>query len=344
MVTYFSPSAEVPVAAFPGIDFAAPAPWDKPRPLAQMIARARPRALLIARTDAWPEMVEQARIAGVPSLLFSATLTSSSGRSAAWARPAALLSLDPLAQIFCVGESDREAFAKLGYAAKTRVAGDTRYDQVLARLASPKPIRDELFKAQQPTLIAGSTWPEDERELFVAAQALRGRVRFCLVPHEPTPDRMRQLQALASAAGFASALYSEASDWPDGAVLLVDRVGVLAELYAKGRFAFVGGSFRKTVHSVMEPLASGARTFIGPLYANNREAAEFQGVIAAGLPAVRACASGADLAGAVGDAMGASEAESRAAIRGAVQARAGQGTGAVLEWIRRAIEQRRSLP
>jgi 3-deoxy-D-manno-octulosonic-acid transferase len=64
-------------------------------------------------------------------------------------------------------------------------------------------------------------------------------------------------------------------------VLLVDQVGWLAELYAWGDMAFVGGSFRKTVHSVMEALGAGLKTFVGPLHTNNREAIEFQNVMGA---------------------------------------------------------------
>jgi 3-deoxy-D-manno-octulosonic-acid transferase len=57
--------------------------------------------------------------------------------------------------------------------------------------------------------------------------------------------------------------------------MVIDQVGILADLYQWGTWAFVGGSFRKTVHSVMEPLAQGCVTFFGPLYTNNREAIEF---------------------------------------------------------------------
>ena len=45
--------------------------------------------------------------------------------------------------------------------------------------------------------------------------------------------------------------------------------------------AFIGGSFRKTVHSVMEALGAGLKTFVGPKHKNNREAIEFQSVRAA---------------------------------------------------------------
>jgi 3-deoxy-D-manno-octulosonic-acid transferase len=58
----------------------------------------------------------------------------------------------------------------------------------------------------------------------------------------------------------------------------VDQTGILAELYTQAQFAFVGGSFKKTVHSVMEPLAAGCVTFVGPKHQNNREALAIKNV------------------------------------------------------------------
>ncbi|MBL7689164.1 MAG: hypothetical protein JNJ49_14105 [Bdellovibrionaceae bacterium] len=60
--------------------------------------------------------------------------------------------------------------------------------------------------------------------------------------------------------------------------VLVDSVGLLAELYTLGQIGFVGGSFRGSVHSVMEPLAAGCITLVGPDHLNNREAIEFQSI------------------------------------------------------------------
>ena len=332
VVTYFSPSVAESAARFPGVDFAYPSPWDDPRSLSRFIERARPRALLFARTDVWPEMAEQARARGVPSLLFSATLTEASGRSSIFARPLARLAFAPLDAIHCVSQADVDAFARLGFAEKCEVAGDARFDQALARLAEPKPVRDELFVDPATTLVAGSTWPEDEGPLLEAARELRGRVKFCLVPHEPTEAHLAELESRARQIGLTTARYSQASAWPEGAVLIVDRVGVLAELYARGRFAFVGGSFRKTVHSVMEPLAAGARTFVGPRHANNREAEDFQKIDAGDLPAVVAVANGAELADAVRRALEAGP-ESPEEIRAAVRARAGGAVKYAVEWL-----------
>ncbi len=47
-------------------------------------------------------------------------------------------------------------------------------------------------------------------------------------------------------------------------------------MYQWADLAFVGGSFKKEVHSVMEPLAWGVPVVVGPKNHNNREAQEFK--------------------------------------------------------------------
>ena len=57
--------------------------------------------------------------------------------------------------------------------------------------------------------------------------------------------------------------------------LLVDEIGYLADLYRYADIAFVGGSFKEKVHSVMEPLCCGLPVLVGPFYQNNPEAAKY---------------------------------------------------------------------
>ena len=57
------------------------------------------------------------------------------------------------------------------------------------------------------------------------------------------------------------------------ALILVDRVGVLAALYGAGGMAFVGGGFgRAGLHSVLEPAAWGVPVVFGPRWRNSRDA------------------------------------------------------------------------
>jgi 3-deoxy-D-manno-octulosonic-acid transferase len=307
LVTYFSASAQASIENTKEVDFAVPMPWEKSQLWQEFIDFYKPRALLIARTDTWPEMLYQAAQAHLPSLLFSATLVENSGRLRWPAKLYTQLSLRSLTQIFCVSESDAVLFKQLGFESKTRVAGDTRFDQVQARLKLNRPVKQlralfakgasETFKV----FVAGSTWAEDEAQLLVAISALKNKIFFVLVPHEPTPNHLESLQKQLSEAGLSSALYSHEVAAPVD-VIIVNQVGILAELYRQADFAFVGGSFRKSVHSVMEPLACGCPTFVGPFHLNNREAIEFQEIcldlqskLTPRLSPVQVCSSGQEL-------------------------------------------------
>ena len=58
-----------------------------------------------------------------------------------------------------------------------------------------------------------------------------------------------------------------------GPVIVVDRVGILADLYALADAAFVGGGFHRAgLHSVLEPAVFGAPIAIGPHWQMSRDA------------------------------------------------------------------------
>jgi 3-deoxy-D-manno-octulosonic-acid transferase len=56
-------------------------------------------------------------------------------------------------------------------------------------------------------------------------------------------------------------------------VVVIDRVGVLGDLYAHANVAFVGGGFHRAgLHSAIEPAAFGAPVLFGPGHGMSREA------------------------------------------------------------------------
>lgn len=285
MVTYFSPSFATEIQNFAGVDFACPVPWDRQNEWLEFLEHHRPQCLLISRTDVWPNMVRSTRNLRIPSLLFSATVSGNSKKTRGIKRWINKIILSSLTQVFCVSEADEENFKHIGLS-YVKAKGDTRYEQVIERLKSPRPIKETLFQSNDPakTLIAGSTWKEDEDVLIEVIQQTKDILRYVLVPHEPNLEHLRTLQDNLKNRDIEFTLYSKDSQWTTP-VLIVDQIGFLAELYQKGIFAFVGGSFKSSVHSVMEPLAAGSLTFVGPKYTNNREAIEFSNFTMADLSA-----------------------------------------------------------
>lgn len=276
-VSYFSPSYQKSIQSTPEVDFAFPAPWDSQQTVLEFLNYHRPKAYLIARTDVWPGITSQCQALNIPTVLFSATLASTSKRmKSPLSRWVASHTLKFISQIFCVSEEDKLNFQKLGYKGQLEVHGDTRFDQVIFRIQNSKKLKEKLKPLDKmKTLTCGSTWPEDEAVLLNVFQTFKNQMQFIIAPHEPSQNHIETLKRQLTEKKLSFELYSE-SDSFNSDVLIIDQIGILADLYQWGAYAFVGGSFRKTIHSVMEPLASGCVTFFGPLHHNNREALLFK--------------------------------------------------------------------
>jgi 3-deoxy-D-manno-octulosonic-acid transferase len=129
--------------------------------------------------------------------------------------------------------------------------------------------------SDRPTLVAGSTWPADERPLLAAWAATQRSVagaRLIIAPHEPTESHLAPIERWAGDRRLRVARLASA-DAAHADVVLVDRVGVLGDLYALADVAYVGGGFHAAgLHSVLEPAAFGAPVVFGPRFANSRDA------------------------------------------------------------------------
>jgi 3-deoxy-D-manno-octulosonic-acid transferase len=279
--TFFSPSAEG-FAATVQADFADYLPLDVAGDVRRALDALRPGVLVFSKADVWPVLTREAEARGIRLALLSATLPAGSSRLR---RPARAL-LGPayrrLDVVGAIAGDDAARFAMLGVQPeRVRVTGDARFDQVWRRAASVEregPLLGALA-ADAPTLVAGSTWPADEARLIPAAAALRLAgvpLRLILAPHEPTPVHLSAAEAALDAAGLPHARLAEvqAGRVPPQ-VVVVDRVGVLGDLYALADVAYVGGGFGGAgLHSVLEPAVFGVPVAFGPRHANAREAAE----------------------------------------------------------------------
>ena len=275
--TFFSPSAER-FARSLGVDFADYLPFDTASDGRIALDALRPSALVFAKLDVWPMLVEQAAARGVRLGMISATLSARSGRRGKLGR--ALLG-DAYARLDAVGAIDGEDAARLiGLGVREaviEVTGDTRYDQVWER-AEGVDRRAPLLAALangRPTLVAGSTWPPDEQVILAAfehARATHPTFRLIIAPHEPAETRVQALERMIAKARLRGArLGTEGAASAD--VVIVDRVGVLGDLYALGDMAYVGGGFHAAgLHSVLEPAAFGIPVLFGPRVDGSRDA------------------------------------------------------------------------
>ena len=152
------------------------------------------------------------------------------------------------------------------------MSGDTRLDRVSEISdAAPRLEKLEVFCCGQKTIVAGSTWKEDEDLLIpYINKSLVGR-KFVIAPHEVTPQN---LERIVSGLEKSYAIYSKASheDLVNAEVLIVDGYGYLVSVYRYGILAYVGGGFTSGIHSILEPAAFGLPVIIGTDYRKFQEA------------------------------------------------------------------------
>ncbi len=282
--TFFSPSGHRYATRLGEAAHVEYLPEDSRKVVGRVLDTLRPRALVFVKFDLWPNLVAEAHRRRIPTLLVDATLRPRSLRSR-W--PARALYRDLYRRLVCisaVSERDARRFrALVPEHPNIVVDGDTRFDQVMRRRqeAARVELPACLVRAPRPfTFIAGSTWAPDEARVLPAWTAIRNAtldargVRMILVPHEPTPRHLSALDSQLGQAGLTTRRLSDLEDADDvGAeVVLVDRVGVLAELYAHADAAYVGGAFTTGVHNVMEPAIMGLPVLFGPRHDNAPEA------------------------------------------------------------------------
>ena len=278
LVTYFSPTYRRQIESDPLVDYAVPLPWDLPGPCHSFICHHDPRGLFIARTDLWPELLTQCRRKDIPCYLFSASLP----QLKQWKKILGFYHRWVGGKLSCVGvvnQVDFKNFKSLGVTENSlKISGDTRYDQVLYRLENSKIQLTRPKELVDTTMVAGSTWPVEEPELIdgLCEFVKNGKMNLIIAPHEPTSSHLLRLEETILDCGLSSCRISHLSGWERGNVIVVDRVGILAELYRWADMAFIGGSLGRKVHSVMEPLAAGCICFVGPNHTNNSEAVELK--------------------------------------------------------------------
>lgn len=286
LVTHFSPSGR---AALPHLApaFASAAPLDEATGLDRIFRTIRPALLVFAKLDVWPGMVAAARRAGVPATLINAAVRDDSRR----ARPLARRLFRPvyaaLDRVGAASATDAGRLRELGVREEAlAVTGDAAFDLALERADAAlapggKKTRFETVLPPRPPagarLVAGSTWPADEEALLGALEGGGDGLRWQIVlaPHHPTATRVRGILARArthgrpavrwSALASAASTGADRSHVPAHAAIVVDEMGMLAELYTAADVAYVGGGLgRDGLHNPLEPAAAGVPALFGP--------------------------------------------------------------------------------
>ncbi len=259
------------------VDLFFPLPWDQTNNNIILINKLRPDLFMFSRSDFWPNLISQLHKLNIPMTAIS-VFPHLNYTSLNWF----YFLTHQFTYINAVSaEVTQTLNQKFKFKRPVVLIKDTRFDQVCWRLANNHPVVSQLQINSQKRITFGSTWPADESILLEALPFLIAHnFQIFWAPHDPlrVPHLQKMIQTQFSQ--YQTALLTEIMsthiDMNTTPVIIIDQVGLLADLYKYSQWAFVGGSFVKKVHSVMEPLCAGNHVFVGPYYKNNPEAIEFK--------------------------------------------------------------------
>jgi 3-deoxy-D-manno-octulosonic-acid transferase len=271
----------------------------------RVVGRIRPSLVLLMELELWPNFLLTTSLRNVPVLLANGRMTATSARDY---RLLQRVIPEPLHRVlhYCVQSTEyAERFRSLGVVPEhITVTGSMKFDTIpeslppgvteayLRRLA----IDDGAF-----VLLAGSTHDGEEAVVLDAFDEIRRRdpgARVILVPRHP--QRLDAVESLVRSRGLDLLRLSALGERDPPverrrrAVVLVDTMGELAQLYSVADLVFVGGSLtRRGGQNMMEPAGLGKAVVVGPNTWNFRDPMELlrsRGAIAevADAPAARA--------------------------------------------------------
>ena len=253
-------------------------PWDTPGAVRRFLRQFRPRLGLLMETEVWPNLVAEARAAGVPVVLANARLSERSLASALRLRWLSQPAFQAFSAVWAQSLADAERLQALG-APVQAVLGNLKFDAQpdAAQWAQGRAWAQESLAAQgrRVLMLASSREGEEAalRDLLLASRSGPASVQWLVVPRHP--QRFDEVAALFEAAGFS---VQRRSQWGDGPPLpadvwIGDSLGEMSLYYGLAGVALLGGSFEPLGgQNLIEAATCGCPVMAGPHTFNFAEA------------------------------------------------------------------------
>ena len=253
-------------------------PLDFPPVVRRVIGSITPAFFVCMETELWPNTLRALAARGVPTMIANGRLSDRSFRRYRLVRSAMKRVLADVSVFGMQSAEDARRVIALGAPPERVVVTGNLKTEPLADPAGAVDLWHRLLglAADQPVWIAGSTHRgEEEAVLDAHCRALLDRPNLALVLAPRHPERVGEVVGVLKARGLAAV---RRSDLParrsPGAIIVLDTVGELAQLYAIADVVFVGGSLSPLGgHNMLEPALRGKPVLFGPHTQNFREAA-----------------------------------------------------------------------
>lgn len=273
LVTFFSPSGYEIRKNYNLADVICYLPLDSKSNAKKFVEIVNPNMAIFIKYEFWPNLLNELKRKEIPTILVSGILREKQlffKSYGGFMRK----SLEAFHHFFVQNKTSQELLNSINFKNVT-VAGDTRFDRVSKILEQDNAL-DFIseFKNGKYTVVAGSTWPEDEHLLvnYINNNASKDE-KFIIAPHNIKADA---IVALQKSINKKTVLFSDKEDknLSEYQVFIIDTIGILTKIYAAADLAYVGGGLKTGLHNILEPATFGIPVVIGNNYDKFKEAVD----------------------------------------------------------------------
>lgn len=273
-LSFFSPSGYEVQKNYKGADIVFYMPMDGKSNAKQLLGIIKPVLVLWVKYEYWYYYLNQIKQQNIALLLVSGIFRPGQVFFK-WYGSLHKKMLSFFTYLFVQNETSKQLLQTIGVEKNVSICGDTRFDRVITIAeAFEEKLLIEQFINGEPTIVAGSTWPEDVEEFNHFAKN-HPYIKLIIAPHEIDEESLADTENLFKNTIRYSTLSSTKNI--DGAanVLIIDNIGMLSTLYYYATIAYIGGGFGGDgVHNVLEAAVYGKPIVFGPEYDKFQEAVD----------------------------------------------------------------------
>jgi 3-deoxy-D-manno-octulosonic-acid transferase len=256
-------------------------PLDLPRAVRAYLHAFRPKLLVLAESEFWPNLLHEGRRSGAAVAVVNARVSDRSLPGYLRFRDLMRRILQNVDLFLAQSSEDANRLVQIGAPAdRVHVSGNLKFEvKPPAKPAILEPFTAALPREDiGPVIVAGSTLDGEETMLMEMFRMVASRYPGALLVLAPRhPERFTAVASLLATSGLR---WQRRSEWDGarpiaGGVFLLDTIGELASLYEFADIAFVGGSLvPRGGHNVLEAAQFGTAILVGPYTENFRDIVE----------------------------------------------------------------------
>jgi 3-deoxy-D-manno-octulosonic-acid transferase len=273
-LTFFSPSGYLHRKNDPSVDVVTYLPLDGPNAAQKFIETIQPSLIVFIKYEFWYYYLKVANEKSIPTVLVAAIFRADQ-IFFKWYGGFYKKILQLFSYILVQDVSSQKLIEAIYPSNQSFVTGDTRFDRVLSTAQNKQDFDWMKNLSNDPTIIAGSTWDSDHTLLSKVLDT--EKCNWIIVPHhvdEKAIDAALTIHPNAiTLTDWENTIAKLPNQQSIPSIIIVDRIGILRNLYHYATISYTGGGFTKDgIHNVLEPAAFGVPVIWGPNDTKYREA------------------------------------------------------------------------